>query len=102
LSAGLPSGAAAQVRASERASISQMIGSTVITLKYSRPVARGRELFGGVVRWGSSGATLRMHWGTTIVPMDIEVNPARPFAPNETAARSEVRGRSVKAPAPAR
>ncbi len=44
--------AAAQVRASERASVSQTIDGTVITVEYSRPLARGRDsLFGGEVKW---------------------------------------------------
>jgi hypothetical protein len=43
---------AAQVKASERASVSQTIDGTVITVEYSRPLARGRDsLFGGEVKW---------------------------------------------------
>jgi hypothetical protein len=30
----------------------QMIGATRVEIAYSRPVARGRTLFGGVVPWG--------------------------------------------------
>jgi hypothetical protein len=42
--------AAAQIRASERASISQTVDGTVITVDYGRPQARGRDsLFGTVV-----------------------------------------------------
>lgn len=45
--------AAAQVTASERATLSQVISGTEVELDYSRPSARGREpLFGGVVPWG--------------------------------------------------
>lgn len=45
--------AAAQVRASERATVTQTVDGTVITVEYSRPVARGRvHLFGGEVHWG--------------------------------------------------
>lgn len=49
----VPAAAApAQVRASERASVSQTIDGTVITLDYSRPQVRGRSpIFGGFVHW---------------------------------------------------
>lgn len=43
----------AQVMASERGSVSQTIDGTTLTIKYSRPRARGRtNLFGGRVEWG--------------------------------------------------
>jgi hypothetical protein len=41
-----------RVRPSQRASVSQHIADTTITLDYSRPVARGRELFGKLVPFG--------------------------------------------------
>jgi hypothetical protein len=49
-----PSTATAQkYRISQRATVSQMLGSTRVSLDYSRPLARGRsDLFGGVVHWG--------------------------------------------------
>jgi hypothetical protein len=37
---------------SQRGSVMQKIGETVMTIRYNRPVARGRELFGGIVKWG--------------------------------------------------
>lgn len=40
-----------QIRASEEAVVSQTIDGTTITLEYSRPSARGRDLFGGIVPW---------------------------------------------------
>jgi hypothetical protein len=44
---------AAQVKASERSTIAQVVNGTRIEVDYSRPQARGREtLFGGVVHWG--------------------------------------------------
>jgi hypothetical protein len=50
--AALAAPAGAQIRASELASISQMIDGTKISLEYSRPRARGREdMFGGEVKW---------------------------------------------------
>lgn len=55
--AGFPSGdarvmAQTKVRLSQRGSVAQHVADTVITLEYSRPVARGRELFGKLVPWG--------------------------------------------------
>ncbi len=48
--AALARPAAAQIRASERGSVSQTVDGTVITVDYGRPLARGREsLFGKVV-----------------------------------------------------
>lgn len=49
----VPASASAQVRASERATVTQVVDGTTIGVDYSRPVARGRaDLFGGVVHWG--------------------------------------------------
>ena len=39
-------------RLSQHGAVSQTINDTVITIDYNRPVARGRELFGSLVRWG--------------------------------------------------
>ncbi len=39
-------------RRSQQASVTQALGSTRIEVKYSRPSARGRELFGALVPWG--------------------------------------------------
>ena len=43
---------AQEIPRSQRASVSQTVGHTEITIHYRRPVARGRTLFGDVVRWG--------------------------------------------------
>jgi hypothetical protein len=62
----LPAALAGQVRASERASVSQTVDGTTITIEYSRPVARGRDsLFGRVVRWGDVW-TPGANWATTL------------------------------------
>jgi hypothetical protein len=46
--------AGAQARASERASVSQTIAGTEITIRYDRPSMRGRDsIFGAQVRWGA-------------------------------------------------
>ena len=50
LEATLP--AQSKVRASQRGSVTQRIADTTVTLDYSRPVARGRDLFGKLVPWG--------------------------------------------------
>lgn len=48
-----PSGACAQgIPFSQHGTVSQRIGFTEVRITYNRPVARGRTLFGGVVRWG--------------------------------------------------
>lgn len=39
-------------RRSQRAAVMQMIGTTRVDVTYSRPVARGRTLFGALVPWG--------------------------------------------------
>jgi hypothetical protein len=49
---------------SQRGSVSQTVSFTDITVTYSRPVARGRDLFPGVVKWdriwnpGADSATM--------------------------------------------
>ena len=40
------------VRKSQAAAVAQRVANTDITVTYSRPVARGRELFGGIVPYG--------------------------------------------------
>lgn len=55
---GLPAGAGAQSamlnlpRSSQQARASQRIGITDITIDYSRPLANGRKIFGGLVAYG--------------------------------------------------
>lgn len=40
------------VRKSQAAAVSQRVADTEITVTYSRPVARGRELFGALIAYG--------------------------------------------------
>jgi hypothetical protein len=56
--------AGGQIRGSELGGVMQMIDGTRITMEYSRPLARGRALFGGTVPWGRpwTGA----NWATTL------------------------------------
>jgi hypothetical protein len=44
--------ASQQIPLSQRGVVTQMVGGTEIEIRYSRPVARGRELFGKLVPWG--------------------------------------------------
>ncbi len=56
----------AQVRASERGTVSQTIDGAVVTVNYSRPRLRGRApLFGKVVHWGEIW-TPGANWATTL------------------------------------
>jgi hypothetical protein len=54
----------AQIRGSELGVVAQVIDGTRITLEYSRPAARGRQLFGKTVAYGQpwTGA----NWATTL------------------------------------
>jgi len=68
----LPMPLDAQIRASERASVSQTVDGTTITVDFARPRAKGRDpLFGGVVHWGKVW-TPGANWATTLeVDKDI-------------------------------
>ena len=69
----LPLGA--QVRMSERGTVSQVLDGTTITVDYGRPVARGRDsLFGKVVHWGQTW-TPGANWATTLeADRDVRLN----------------------------
>ena len=74
-----PSIAHGQIRASELATMSQIIDGTKITMEYSRPRARGRDaLFGSrVVRWDEIW-TPGANWATTLeTSKDITLNGQR-------------------------
>ena len=63
----------AQIRGSELGVVAQVIDGTRITLEYSRPSVRGRELFGKTVAWGQpwTGA----NWATTLeVDKPVRIN----------------------------
>lgn len=82
VAAGLHGGAhsclTAQVLASQPGKVAQIVDGTTITIEYYRPVARGRELFGGVVRWGDIW-TPGANWATTIeVDRAVRIN-SRPL-----------------------
>jgi hypothetical protein len=46
------SSCAQDIRKSQLATVSQMIGTARLEIVYRRPVARGRDLFGSLVPWG--------------------------------------------------
>lgn len=63
---GAPHVGQAQIRASERSTVSQTVDGTTVTIDYSRPRARGRtELFGKTVTWGEVW-TPGANWATTL------------------------------------
>lgn len=70
----LPAPGTAQIRGSELGTVSQTLDGTTVTLAYSRPVARGRALFGDLVPWDiiwTPGA----NWATTLdTDRDIRLN----------------------------
>lgn len=75
LGLGIVAEAGAQVRASERSRVSQVIDGTTITIDYARPRVRGRiPIFGRQVHWGevwTPGANM----ATTLeVDKDIELD----------------------------
>lgn len=75
----VPPGAEAQVVASERSHVTQMISGTAIEIDYSRPSARGRDpLFGNVVPWGevwtpgaNNNTTVRFSDSVTVNGHDV-------------------------------
>lgn len=72
----IPAPAAAQIRASEVGSVSQMIDGTKLTITYSRPRTRGRDpLFGTpAAHWGETW-TPGANWATTLeVSKDVTLN----------------------------
>ncbi|HQR18254.1 MAG TPA: DUF2911 domain-containing protein [Gemmatimonadales bacterium] len=77
----VPSTLPAQMRASERAAVSQTIDGTVITIDYARPQVRGRDsLFGGVEHWGAVW-TPGANWATTLEvnrPLKLDGHPLAP------------------------
>ena len=64
--------------ASQHGSVTQRVGLTDIAVSYNRPVARGRRLFGDLVRWGriwrpgaDSATTISFGHDVTIAGHDV-------------------------------
>lgn len=74
LRAVVPGGTAtAQSLASPFGTVSQKVDSTTITIEYYRPSARGRMIFGRLVRWGEVW-TPGANWATTLeVTRDVRI-----------------------------
>lgn len=70
-----PRPAEAQIRASERGTVSQVIDGTTIRVDFARPQARGRTpVFGNVVHWGEMW-TPGANWATTLeVDRDVRLD----------------------------
>jgi len=69
----VPGKVSAQSLASPLGTVSQKIDSTVITVEYYRPSARGRAIFGGLVKWGEVW-TPGANWATTLeVTHDVRI-----------------------------
>lgn len=71
------SACAQEPRRSQRAELMQMVGATEIRVMYIRPVARGRALFGSLVRYDrvwtpSADSAMRISFSTDV---DIEGKP---------------------------
>jgi len=71
---------AQEIRRSQLASVSQMVGQTRIEIIYRRPVARGRELFGALVPygrvWSPSADTAAIFSATTALDINGSRLPA--------------------------
>ena len=70
---------ASSQQASQHAVVAQTVYTTVITMEYDRPVARGRELFGALVEWDAiwtPGAN-RATWIDFSKPVTVEGHALR-------------------------
>jgi hypothetical protein len=67
----VPSGAK---RKSQPALVAQRISATKVTVTYNRPSARGRPLFGGIVKWGEVWDPGADEATTFQVSRDVRVN----------------------------
>jgi hypothetical protein len=62
------------IKKSQHATVSQTVAHTDITIVYNRPVARGRKLFGALVRWGRPWDPGADDATTIAVSRDVRVN----------------------------
>lgn len=68
------SSVSAQRRASEHGTVSQKVDGTTISIEYDRPVARGRDLFGKLVRWNQTWTPGANNATTIEVDKDVRIN----------------------------
>jgi len=64
---------AQETRRSQHGSVTQRVATTEIAISYNRPVARGRDIFGGIIPWGriwhpgaDSATTISFSTGVTL------------------------------------
>lgn len=69
-----PTSLTAQRRASEHGTVSQKVDGTTIRVEYYRPVARGRDLFGKLVRWDRTWTPGANDATTLEVDKDVRIN----------------------------
>jgi hypothetical protein len=67
-------GVSAQVQASERGTVSQVVDGTTITVDFGRPVARGRAVFGALVPYGQMWTPGANQSTTLAVDADFRLN----------------------------
>ena len=69
-------------RASQHGTVSQTVNETTISVDYDRPVARGRELYGGIIDWdvvwtpGANRATW-IEFSTPVIVMQQAIDAGR-------------------------
>src|SRR5688572_903625 len=61
-------------RPSQLGSVTQHINKTTVTIEYSRPLARGRTLFGELVPWGKIWTPGANDATTIAVSTDVKIN----------------------------
>ena len=64
-------------RASPKASVTQTVGLTDVTINYSRPSVRGRTIFGELVPWGAVWRTGANEATTIELADDVTINGAK-------------------------
>lgn len=64
-------------RASPKASVTQAVGLTDVTINYSRPSVRGRTIFGELVPWGAVWRTGANEATTIELADDVTINGAK-------------------------
>lgn len=87
---------------SQHATISQRVGFTDITISYNRPVARGRDLFGALVKWrrvwhpgADSATTIRFSKDVTIEGKPLAAGQYTLWAIPDTASWTVIVSRAV-------
>lgn len=66
-----------EIPRSQQGTISQMVAGTRIDVRYRRPVARGRVLFGDLVPWGQVWTPSADSAAQVTVSTDVEINGQR-------------------------